>query len=219
MRCEQFEDRLNEVLDRREDPRGDRPLMDHIAVCRPCRGVAASYALLTSGAEQLRAEAEAAPVLEPAVAGRRSWTVAVVGPLLATAAVATLALFRFTTGEESPPSTTFTMPTNPPAAVVTAALPPAPPRSPKPLPAAPVVDELARTTGRASVGLFQGTVRGVDEAFALASALPPPHELLEPMLFPEDGLLRRMEASWAPAAGQTFDALRQVFRPDDSQQL
>ena len=33
---------------------------------------------------------------------------------------------------------------------------------------------------------------------------------------PEDGLLRQWEDRWGPVAGETFDALREVFQPVDS---
>jgi hypothetical protein len=39
MRCEQFEHRLNEVLDQRRDPAQDRALHRHAQTCSACRGL------------------------------------------------------------------------------------------------------------------------------------------------------------------------------------
>jgi hypothetical protein len=81
---------------------------------------------------------------------------------------------------------------------------------------APIVGEFARQTQSACVGFVQGTARSVDEAVTLATALPLSSDLLEPVLFPEDGLLKRLEHGLAPMADETLDMLRNVFAGDDA---
>jgi hypothetical protein len=49
MQCEEFEDRLNEVLDQRQRPEWDAPLRLHGDTCAACRDLAASYGLLLDG--------------------------------------------------------------------------------------------------------------------------------------------------------------------------
>lgn len=217
MRCDQFEDRLNDVLDRRDDPRRDASLTAHAAECRQCRNLASAYAMLTDGAAEL-SRASLPSKLEPLHDRRLVWSVAV-APLLATAAAA---LFMFNQARRSDEVPTLPSAAVPPvAAAVTL---PTPARLPvsgtvSDESAAPVFVDLARTTGRAYVGLIHDTARKLDDAVALASALPPAQQLLEPVLFPEDGLLRRTTERFAPVAGETIDALRQVFQSQDSQQL
>ena len=225
MRCDQFEDRLNNILDRREDPSGDGELTAHAAVCGACRKLAKSYAALTSGAALLRERAELVVDLTPGnVAGpsfrRTTW----LAPLLVTAAAVAFVYLRPT--DDVLPLPPVTSPIAPVVAAQHGATPDFVPNlaavEPSSLPttlrkpiSTPVVD-LARTTGQAYVGLIHGTARRVDEAIAIASAWPQPQQLLEPMLFPEDGLLRQWEDRWGPVAGETFDALREVFQPVDS---
>lgn len=46
MRCDEFENRLNAVLDARRNPADDRPLARHAEVCRHCRQLAAAMDLI-----------------------------------------------------------------------------------------------------------------------------------------------------------------------------
>lgn len=217
MRCDQFEIRLNDVLDRRDDPRRDAPLIAHAADCRECRNMAAAYEVLTDGVAELSDSVELAPVELPR--GRGPAWIAVVAPLLATAAAA---LFLLRPATEQSSVSTAPVRVAAVAPVVAAVTLPMPTPADAPLstePEPPVVVNLARTTGRAYVGLIHGTARGLDEALAMAADLPPAQQLLQPVLFPEDGLLRRTKDRFAPVAGETIDALRQVFQSPESQQL
>src|SRR5436190_1832044 len=56
MRCSQLETRLNDLLDRREDPRLDAEMAAHTARCRRCRRVVAAYAALAEGTAALAEE-------------------------------------------------------------------------------------------------------------------------------------------------------------------
>lgn len=49
MKCEEFEDRLNQVLDERRRPEWDAELRLHCEGCPACRGVAGSYGVLLDG--------------------------------------------------------------------------------------------------------------------------------------------------------------------------
>lgn len=216
MRCDQFENRLNDVLDRRDDPRRDAPLIAHAATCRECRNLAAAYEVLTDGASELRNSMSITPVKLP---NERSTPWLALAPLLATAAAAMFLLSRPAAKNEVPTAHAPTTKMEPVLAVVSV------PTPTFQAPSFPIESEpsrvvgLARTTGRAYVGLIHGTARSLDDALALASTLPPAQRLLQPVLFPEDGLLRRMEDRFAPVAGETIDALRQVFESPESQQL
>ncbi len=59
MTCEEFEDRLNEVLDERRRPEWDAPLRMHGHSCAACRELAASYGVMLDGLHAL-------PTPEPA---------------------------------------------------------------------------------------------------------------------------------------------------------
>lgn len=183
MRCSRLETRLNDLLDRRADPRSDAELVAHAAECPRCRRLTDAYVALVRGADDLRTVSSAV-VRSPF--GLRG----AAGAVLALAVV----LLIYLTGSFVPP---------PPLV------------APEPTPVAarpvPVVAEFAFSTGRAYLAFVQGTARGVDEAFVLASSLPPPRELLDPVVFPDDGLLKRIGNEWVPAAGETLDALGRVF--------
>lgn len=222
MRCDQFEDRLNDVLDSRDDPRGDAALVAHAAGCRDCRKLAAAYAVLTDGATELRRTAEPM-AMELSPARRPAWTL-VAAPLMAVAATALFMFYQAPAVDHDAALQATVVPNTPAAAVVMS--PTAdPPIADEPASAAmlelepPVVIDLAHSTGRTYAGWVHGTARSLDDALALAVALPPAQQLLEPVLFPEDGLLRRMEDRLAPVADETLEALRQVFQSQDSQQL
>lgn len=49
MRCEEFESRLNEILDRRRNPRSDAELSLHAASCLECGDLLAGYQSLLAG--------------------------------------------------------------------------------------------------------------------------------------------------------------------------
>ncbi len=49
MRCDEFESRLNEVLDERRPLSSDREVEEHIRHCGRCRDVARSYEAMTAG--------------------------------------------------------------------------------------------------------------------------------------------------------------------------
>jgi len=53
MLCEQFEQRLQRCLDRRQQPSGDPALRRHASVCPPCRGTLAAYTRLADGLDLL----------------------------------------------------------------------------------------------------------------------------------------------------------------------
>jgi hypothetical protein len=204
MRCEQFETRLNDVLDLRGDPRRDRPLAAHAAVCGDCRRLLGSYEAMLGGLAEIESFAEASSLdSTPAFSfGSRS-------VLAAAAAVVLLALLVRQPASEhaSSPAVENGIAAMPTAAIVAEekSTPPA---------GSPVVVDYARRTGRAYVELAHGTARGFDEAIALATAIPPPDELLPPAIFSDDGLLKRLEVDLVPAAGETFDKLRNVFETE-----
>lgn len=185
MRCSQLETRLNELLDRRDDPRSNAEIAAHTAACPRCRRLTSAYVAVALGSERLRSPAS--PVLSRPIGLH-----GVAGAMLAVAA----ALLVYVTGVAGPSSVD-----------VASKAPPAV----RPIRA---VTELAREVGRTYAAFIHGTARSVDEAFVLASSLPPPDELLDPVLFPDDGLLKRFGDEWAPAAGATFDSLGRVFVED-----
>lgn len=80
-----------------------------------------------------------------------------------------------------------------------------------PFRAAPMMVDYSRSAGRMYVDLFHDTARGVDGAFSLAASVPPAGELLEPVLFADDGLLKQINDEWLPAAGATLDVIEQSF--------
>lgn len=65
MRCEEFEERVNAVLDERQRPLWDAELRLHCQSCADCRHVAASYEILLEGFYEL-----AAPEVSPDMAVR-----------------------------------------------------------------------------------------------------------------------------------------------------
>ncbi len=97
MQCEEFENRLNAVLDERRLPDADAELRLHCETCCDCRQVAAAYRRLLDGFYALAAPE--APLdmavrvltdLQPRLSPRRRWAVGTV--TLATGALATGAL-------------------------------------------------------------------------------------------------------------------------------
>jgi len=52
MRCDEFEIRLNEVLDQRRLPEADVGLADHARQCEKCRALAASFQAILEGLER-----------------------------------------------------------------------------------------------------------------------------------------------------------------------
>jgi hypothetical protein len=54
MRCDEFEIRLNEVLDQRRQPEADVGLADHSRQCGKCRALATSYQAVLEGLERSR---------------------------------------------------------------------------------------------------------------------------------------------------------------------
>jgi hypothetical protein len=206
MRCSQLEQRLNDVLDRRENPLADDAIAAHVADCGRCRRVTAAYVALADGAAELAGQTRIA------AAGRTSLQTAATPrhrTVLRTAAGAAWAvaaglLVYLSLG---PRATDAPVPSSPTSIAVVATLP----EAARPATRTASVAELVRHPCRAYVDLVHGTARGVDEAIMLASSLPPPDELLAPVLFPDDGLLKQLGDRWIPAAGETLETLEQVF--------
>lgn len=78
MQCEEFEDRLNAVLDERRRPEWDAELRLHCETCRECREVAASYGALLDGfytlcAGELPADLADRVLTDRAVLANRAW--------------------------------------------------------------------------------------------------------------------------------------------------
>lgn len=100
MNCEQFQQRLNEVLDERADPAGDSHLSGHAADCDDCRAALVGSRVLLRGLSRLRVPAVRADFSERVVAAAiapasreprsRLWLAG--GVLLASAAAAMLAV-------------------------------------------------------------------------------------------------------------------------------
>lgn len=76
MRCEQFEQRLERCLDRRQEPSGDPTLRRHAGVCPRCRSTLAAYTRLADGLDLLElpvpAESFSQRVVEHVRVQRRS---------------------------------------------------------------------------------------------------------------------------------------------------
>ena len=53
MRCREFEDRMNDVLDQRLPPERDSLLLRHAGECRTCHQLLAGQAMLLAGIELL----------------------------------------------------------------------------------------------------------------------------------------------------------------------
>ncbi|REK09465.1 MAG: hypothetical protein DWQ37_18710 [Planctomycetota bacterium] len=97
MKCEEFERRLDAVLDVRRRPEWDVRLRAHAEQCAPCRRLAASYGVLLDGVAALpvpepSADLTARVMSEMRVRPAASRRVALVGAVLATAAAVVVAL-------------------------------------------------------------------------------------------------------------------------------
>ncbi len=210
--CEQFERRLNDVLDERRNPRHDETLAEHLSACKNCRGLAGAYEIIVAGITQLPRDARGCrnepvvPVVpRRAVLGARM----LAGFSLVAAGVVAFVLMM----PKQNPSIT-------PAAAYSTIVAAAPPTATKQASLrTPIVGNFARQTRTACVEFVQGTARSLDEAVALATALPPPNDLLQPVLFSEDGILRQLEHDLAPMADETLDVLRNVFTSDHATRL
>ncbi|MBI3838283.1 MAG: hypothetical protein HY288_10175 [Planctomycetia bacterium] len=100
MQCEEFEDRLNAVLDKRKRPETDAELQLHCETCPDCRHLAATYGRLLDGFYALATPHPPSDMamrvladLQPKVSPRRRWAVAAVA--LTTGALATAAGLLF----------------------------------------------------------------------------------------------------------------------------
>jgi hypothetical protein len=83
MQCEEFEDRINAVLDERKRPEADAELRLHCEACLDCRQVAAAYGRLLDGFYALAAPEADGDIavrvladLQPLPSARRRWAVA-----------------------------------------------------------------------------------------------------------------------------------------------
>lgn len=56
--CENFESEINEVLDRRQSPEGDRRLVEHAAECEACREIFREYVLVDDSLKLCRGDIE-----------------------------------------------------------------------------------------------------------------------------------------------------------------
>jgi hypothetical protein len=195
MRCSQLEQRLNDVLDRREDPLADDAITAHVAKCNRCRRWTAAYIAVAE------ATADLSPTPTVEIQPRRIRRRLAAGTAWAVAAGV---LTFLSLGPREPAGSRPSLPAQ--AAVVAVAPDAAPPAGRN-----ASVAELVRHPCRAYVDLVHGTARGLDEAIVLASSLPAPDELLAPVLFPDDGLLKQLNDRWIPAAGETLDTLEQVL--------
>ena len=111
MRCEQFEQRLQRCLDRRQRPSDDPALRRHAGVCPQCRGTLAACARLAEGLDLLELpvpdESFSQRVVGHVRVHRRSPVSRrrLVGVVLAVAATRLVAwLPQFAVRDESPPS-------------------------------------------------------------------------------------------------------------------
>ena len=212
MRCSQLETRLNDLLDRREDPSTDAEIVAHTVACRRCRRVTAAYAAVAEGATALADDSHFLDESHEAIAPSSQRFGVVRGTVASVWAVAAALLLYFTAAPTpspmqvaaTPSVTNITTPTVVPDSMATGSMATG---RPEPM----MVVEFARNTGLAYVGLLHGTARGVDGAFSLAASVPPANELLEPVLFADDGLFRQFNDEWLPAAGATLDVIEQAF--------
>lgn len=209
LNCEQFERRLNDVLDERGDPRAEPALAEHLAACGNCRRLAAAYDAVTVGIASVSV-GSITPSGEIVVHNARQFgspLVRMFGGLSLTAAAVVALVFTLSDRQRPvvQPAPKYQ------AVAVVAPITTAKHASLR----APIVGDFARQTRSACAGLVQGTARSVDEAVTLATALPPPDDLLQPVLFPPDGLLKQWEHDLAPMADETLDVLRNVFAGDD----
>jgi hypothetical protein len=216
MRCEQFETRLNDILDRRGDPGRDGSLTAHSARCARCRRTAESYSVLIDGLRQWQEDAAGRPPVRSHVgtnAGRRGMAFAAFA--VAAGLMLAVVLHRRPPADapESPADiAALTVPQTPIDTKPGVSEPPLPLRPVvSGIGGRPIVIDFAKQTGLAYVELVDGTARGVDEVIIAASTLPPPTEFLEPVLFPEDGLWKRIGTDFVPRAGETFDAIRNAL--------
>jgi hypothetical protein len=230
MRCSQLETRLNDVLDRRGDPWNEPDIAAHAGACRRCRRIVASYVAAVEGVEALTGRGPTVPALTgPAQAGpdrsvggdvaRRSPPSRPLSTAAFWAVAASLLLaLTFFPQTGGPPYSDVGRPGSVAAVTSESAAGESPlePQAPSPIERIPPIIELARTTSRMYVGLLDDTAWGVDGALALASAVPPADELLEPVLFTDDGLLKQIGREWLPAAGATLEALEQAVAGDTS---
>lgn len=203
MRCSQLETRLNDLLDRREDPRLDPEITAHTTRCGRCRRVAAAYAALTDGATAL-ADESAEHYADDAVALSRFGSTFRRNLAATIWAVAAAALFYLTAVPSAP--NIAKAPAAPTATAVVR----------QPVDETPTIFEFARATGRVYVGLLDDAARGVDGAFSIVAAVPPAEELLEPVLFADGSLLQQIGNEWIPAAGETLHAVERAFSDEPS---
>ena len=68
MKCDAFEDRLNELLDERRHPESDAPLIEHVRRCAGCRETLAAHEALFDGLESRNLPSPEAALAERVVA-------------------------------------------------------------------------------------------------------------------------------------------------------
>ena len=130
MKCHEFEDRLQSLLDDRQSPEADAQLVSHAASCEPCRQLLTGQRLLLAGLRrgvahppsgQLaqsvlarhvvachQAEPMEALVLDGSSAGRRAWRV--LAWLAATAAAVAIAVTIYLSSQPGRPNVAVSLP-------------------------------------------------------------------------------------------------------------
>ncbi len=117
MQCDEFEARLNTVLDERERPEWDADLCLHRETCRACRQLAAAYEILLDGFYELStpevpSDMALRVVSELRIRPSLGHRVSVATAVLATAAVLFVAVMPVLRGKLDSPSTTATSTTS-----------------------------------------------------------------------------------------------------------
>ena len=151
MQCREFEERMNDVLDRRLAPECDELLVRHAGQCAPCRRLLDGQAVLFAGVELLETpplsarftsavlvQSGAVPVasVQPKTRSGKKWFI--VGGLVTTAALALIAVAIGLSGNPEPVIANKSRPASP-AKDATAAV--ATPKAPLPVTEAGKVPE------------------------------------------------------------------------------
>ena len=130
MRCREFEDRMNDVLDQRLPPERDALLLRHAGECRSCHQLLAGQATLLAGVELLETpplstnfvtavlvqsrETPVAREMNPQRSGKKKWLRILAG-LVSLAAVVLVAVWIGMSRQEDPARPTAVKPASPPA--------------------------------------------------------------------------------------------------------
>lgn len=219
MQCDEFEPRLNEVLDARRRPQSDPALAEHQAHCPDCRRLAASYqAMLAVFAQANVPQASgklAGQVLlklraEPAAPRHRRLSLSrralprLAAAALAAAVIAAVATPLFQTSDRPPAA--------PPTEQIAETHPPPPEAETAPPP------RRIQNLAEAAHDRYQGLARETGQSFSVAMQIipgvggPSTHSALDSPQPPDAGWTSGVANGLKPVTRSTAGALQTLFK-------